>query len=155
MFRTTWLALFCLFGLGAVMAVRLAAPPAAPVVDLAQDQRKAEPVFALDEVAKSDRLELRDAPAEAEIVVPSTQTMPIAAPSTSPVTISTAAEPRWQDANAMIRPAAPPHRLPKPKPPKKIVVKSAPVERAEAWHCRSDAVGGLLRSLDLSPRCNL
>ena len=156
MSRTIWLTLLCLAGLGAAMAVR----PAAPVVRTVQDQAKAEPAFTLDEAAKSDRLDLPTR-AEAAIVVPSSQAMPafsqaipLATPSTNPVTISKAEEPHWQDANAMIEPVAAPHRYPKARQSKKIVVKPPPTERAEAWHCRQDTVGSLLRSLDLSPRCN-
>jgi hypothetical protein len=161
MFRTMWLALFCLVGLGAAMAIKLAAPQAVLVADPARDQRNAEPAFALDEAAKSDRLELPDARAETGIVVPSAKTMPAATASIPPVTISKIAEPHWEDANAMIEPVASPHHEPKARPPKKIVAKSvstaktSSTERPEAWHCRQDTMGSLLRSLNLSPRCNL
>ena len=151
MSRMMWLALVCLAGLGAVIAIR---PPAASVAGLAQHPGKAEPAFALDEAEKSDRLEL-PVHAEAAIVVPSSPAMAAATPPAATATIDKAAEPHWQDANAMIAPVAPPHRYPKARLSKKIVVKSPPTERAEAWHCRQDAVGGLLRSLNLSPRCNL
>jgi hypothetical protein len=150
-----WLVLFCLIGLGPVIAIKLAAPPASLVVGPARDQGKTEPAFALDEAAKSDRLELPDAAAEAEIVVPSAKTMPVATASTSPETINKVAERPWQDANASISPVAPPHRHTKAREVKKSAAKNPSTQRAEVWHCRQDSVGSLLRSLDLSPRCNL
>jgi len=61
MSRTMWLALFCLIGLGPAIAIKFAAPPASLVVEPAQDQSKTEPAFALNESAKSDRLELPNA----------------------------------------------------------------------------------------------
>jgi hypothetical protein len=153
-----WLALFCLVGLGAVLAIKLAPSPAASVAGPAPDQRTTAPAFALNESAKSDRLQLPDARTENGIVVPSAQTTAAAPASAGPATISKVAEPHWEDANAMV---ALPHHDPKARPSKKIVGKSASTEktssteRPEAWHCRQDAVGGLLRSLNLSPRCNL
>jgi hypothetical protein len=155
-----WLTLFCLVGLGAVMAIRLAAPPTV-VAGPAPDQRTTAPAFALNESAKSDRLALPEARAETGIVVPVAQTTPAAAVSTSPAMISNVAEPPWQDANAMIRPVASPHHTPKARQSRKIAGKSpsaaktSSTERPDAWHCREDSMGSLLRSLDLSPRCNL
>jgi hypothetical protein len=161
MSRMMWLALFCLVGLGAVMAIRLAMPPASLVAGPLPDQRRTAPAFALNESAKSDRLALPESRAEAEIVVPVAQTTPVATVSTSPAMISKVAEPHWEDANAMINPVEPAHHTPKARQLKKIVSKSpsteksSSTERPEAWHCRQDTMGSLLRSLDLSPRCNL
>jgi hypothetical protein len=161
MLRTMWLALFCLVGLGAVMAIKLAPSPTASVAGPARDQRTTAPAFALNESAKSDRLELPDARMETGIVVPSARTTAVAPASAGPATISKVAEPHWEDANAMIEPVASPHHDPKARPSKKIVGKSASAEKSsstektEAWHCRQDSMGSLLRSLDLSPRCNL
>jgi hypothetical protein len=160
MSRTMWLALFCLVGVGAVMAIKLAAPPAV-VAGPAPDQRRTAPAFAVNEATKSDRLELPEARAETGIIVPSARTTPAATVSTSPATISKVTEPHWEDANAMINPVEPAHRTPKARQSKKIVSKSpsteksSSTERPEAWHCRQDTMGSLLRSLDLSPRCNL
>ena len=33
--------------------------------------------------------------------------------------------------------------------------RSPPKVQAESWHCRQDAMGGFLRALDLSPKCNM
>ncbi len=163
MSRTMWLALFCIVGLGPAIAIKVAAPPASLVIEPAQDQSKIEPAFALNELAKADRLELPNTPVQTAIVVPATKTMPAERPSTSPETIKSTspetfkktASGHWQDANARISSVASPRRNTTSKESKKSAGKSPPTERAEVWHCRQDAVGSLLRSLDLSPRCNL
>jgi hypothetical protein len=113
-----WLALFCLVGLGAAIAIKAATPPASLVVEPAQDQSKIEPAFALNELAKADRLELPVTRAKTEIVVPATKTMPAEKPSTSPETINSTspetikktASGHWQDANATVMSVASPLR---------------------------------------------
>jgi hypothetical protein len=143
-----WLALFCLVGLAPAIAIKVATPPASLVVEPAQDQSKVEPAFALNESAKSDRLELPNARAETEIIVPAAKPMPAEIPSTSPATVKKVAGRHWQDANARTISVASPRRHTKSRESKKSA-------RAEVWHCRQDAMGSLLRSLDLSARCDL
>jgi hypothetical protein len=155
MSRTVWLALFCMVGLGPAIAIRVAAPWASLVVEPAQDQSKIEPAFALNESAKSDRLELPGTPAKTEIVAPATKTTPAETPSTNPETIKKTASGHWRDANATVMPVASPLRHTKSKESKKSAGQDPPKARAEVWHCRQDAMGSVLRSLDLSPRCNL
>jgi hypothetical protein len=175
MSRTMWFALFCLIGVGAAIAIKAATPPA----EHAQHQGKMEPAFALNESAKSDRLELADTPGETGIIVPASGTRPVETPSvvpeTGPVETPSAspetrpaetpsassettrkiASKHWQDANARVTPVAPPRRHAKSKEPKKTVGEYPVSAKAGVWHCRQDAMGSLLRSLDLSPRCNL
>jgi hypothetical protein len=155
MSRRMWLTLFCIVGLGPAIAIKVAAPPASLVVEPAQDQSKIEPAFAPNESAKGDRLELPGTPVKAEIVVPATKTTPAESPSTSPETIKKAASGHWRDANATVMSVASPLRHTKSKESKKSAGQNPPKARAEVWHCRQDAMGSLLRSLDLSPRCNL
>lgn len=155
MSRTVWLALFCLIGAGPAIAIKVAAPPAALVVRPAQVQSKIEPVFALNESAKSDRLILSNARAETDIIVPAAKSMPAETPPTTPQIVKKAADRHWQNANAKIVPVAPSRRQAKSKEPKQSPDKSPPNQRAEVWHCRQDAMGSLLRSLDLSPKCNM
>ena len=155
MSRTMWLALFCLVGLGPAIAIMVAAPPASLVVEPAQHQSKTEPAFALNEPAKSDRLELPNARAETEIIGPAAKTMPTEISSSSPETIKKTEDRHWRNANARIISVASPRRHSKSKELKQSAGKYPPNERAEVWHCRQDAVGSFLRSLDLSPRCNL
>jgi hypothetical protein len=166
--QTMWLAVFCLAGLGPVIAIKIAAPPTSSIAEPAPNQRpnqsRIEPAFALNESAKSDRLELPRARAETGIIVPAAKPTPTETPSPSPETVKEAADRHWQNANAKLIAVASPRRHPKSKVPKQSADNHPPSERAdnhspgerkEVWHCRQDAVGSLLRSLDLSPRCNL
>jgi hypothetical protein len=154
MTRTMWFALFCLVTSIASIAIRVATPPpASSSVEATSDQRKIEMVTGPNESAKSDRLELHDIRAETEIM-PAAQAVPVEAPSTEPEAIQIPHR-RWQDSNARVAPSEPPHRRTITREPNKSAGSSPPKARAEAWHCRQDAVGSLLRSLDLSPRCNL
>jgi hypothetical protein len=170
-----WLALFCMLGLGPAIAIKVAALPAALVVEPAQDQSKIEPAFAPNELAKADRLELPGTPAKTEFVVPFANPMPAESPSTNAKTIekvnadhavvrqtpvlraglSRPADRNWQNANAKISSVESPRRHTKSNESTQSTGKYPPNKTAEVWHCRQDAMGGLLRSLDLSPRCNL
>jgi hypothetical protein len=161
MSRTAWIALFCIIGLGPAIAIKLATP-ASFVVEAAQDQSKIESAVAVNESGKADRLELPDTPAQTEIVAPATKAMPAENTSTSPETINPSASPKpvkgsghWRDANATAMSVASPPRHAKSKESKQSAGQDPPKPRAEAWHCRQDAMGGLLRSLDLSPRCDM
>ncbi len=147
-----WLAFFGLIGLGPAIAIIVAAP-ASLVVERAQHQSEMKPAFALNESAKSDRLELPNARAVTEVTVPATKLMPADTPSTGPETVKKVADRHWQNASAKI--ISSPRRHTESKQSKQSAGKYPPNERAEVWHCRQDAVGSLLRSLDLSPRCHL
>jgi hypothetical protein len=61
----------------------------------------------------------------------------------------------WRNANDKINSVEPPRRHTKSNETKQSTGKNLPNKTAEVWHCRQDAMGTLLRSLDLSPRCNL
>jgi hypothetical protein len=53
-----------------------------------------------------------------------------------------------------VTPSAPPlRRATAPRPIESA--SSSPPKPREVWHCRQDAMGSVLRSLDLSPRCNM
>jgi hypothetical protein len=183
MSRTVWLALFCLIGLAPAIAIKIAAPPASLGVERAQHQGKSEPPFTANDSAKSDRQELPNERAETGIIVPASKPLPAETPSaslepvstgpeagsaspepvsTSPEAGSASPEPvkkavdrHWRNANASIISVAPHPRHVKSKELKQSASKDPPKERTAVWHCRQDAMGSLLRSLDLSPRCNL
>jgi hypothetical protein len=155
MTRTMWFALFCLVGLGAAVAMKAATPPAALVDESALDQSKTEPASVPNELAKSDRLELPNTRVGTENIVPPTKTMPTETPSTGRETIKKVANWHWQDANPRTISVGSPQRHTKSKEAKKSTGTSPSNTRAEVWHCRQDAMGSLLRSLDLSPRCDL
>ena len=160
MTRTMWIAVFCLVTSVASIAIRVAAPPTSSSVQAAPVQDKTAMGPVPNESAKSDRLELPEIRAETA-VVPAAQAVPVETPATPVETPATKPEairiprPRWRDANARVPPSEPPHRRTITREPKRDAGGNPPGARAEAWHCRQDAMGSLLRSLDLSPRCNL
>jgi hypothetical protein len=156
MTRTMWIALFCLVTLGASIAIRVASPTASVFAETAPPQSKIGTGPGPNEAAKSDRLELPSIRAETDEteIMPAAQPLPVATPPSKPEPIKIPSQ-RWQNANAKIAPSEPPHRRPITREPKKNTVSNPPTAKAEAWHCRQDAMGSVLRSLDLSPRCNL
>jgi hypothetical protein len=174
MSRTVWLALFCLIGLAPAIALKVAAPSASLRVERAPPPSRIEPPFTPNDAEKSDRLELPNAHAETGIVVPASKLVAAETPSSSPEPVSPGPEPvsaspepvstspkpakkvadrHWQNANASIISVAPHPRHVKSKELKQSASKDPPKERTAVWHCRQDAMGSLLRSLDLSPRC--
>jgi hypothetical protein len=176
MSKTIWLALFCLVGLGPAIAIKLVGSPTSLVAKPALDQTKIEPAFAANRSAKSDRLELLAARAEKDIIVPAAKPMPAETRSTSPEPIKNVdidhgvvhhhapvvenvlgrhADRNWQNANAKVTSVESPRWHTKSEESKQSTGKYPPNKTAEVWHCRQDAVGSLLRSLDLSPRCSL
>jgi hypothetical protein len=157
MTRTMWIAVFCLVTLGASIAIRMAWPPASVLAETPPYQNKIATGPGPNEAAKSDRLELPSIRAEAEktVMTPAAPPEPAETLPGRPETIKIPSE-HWQDANAKIAPSEPPpHHRAIAREPKKNVASNPPAAKPEAWHCRQDAMGSLLRSLDLSPRCNL
>lgn len=182
MTRTMWIALFCLVGLGPAIAIKVVTRPASPAVDAGQDQGRTELALVPNEAAKSDRLPLPDIPAESE-TMRAVPPEPVEAPPAVPETAAIPGR-RWQDANAKalpgetgdenasnkeadhplrfnrngksagIAPSGRPHRHASTKRPIESASSNPPKPR-EVWHCRQDAMGSILRSLDLSPRCNM
>ena len=151
--KTIWVAVFCSVGLGPMIAIGVAAPRASLVVEPAQDQSQIEPAFAVNELAKSDRLDLpnvraepRDrargkagARAEHHRPVRKRSNRPVRKQSTSSRTgIGKMPTPAWlrspsaPEQNRTARPISPPEP-----------------------GLASDRTPGVFRSLDLSPRCNL
>lgn len=163
-----WIALFCLMISVGSIAIRVAMPQVSLFAEAVPDQDKIGMAAVPNESAKSDRLELPNIRAETAIA-PAAQAVPVEAPSTKIGT--TKAETtttdtnktemnkiprrRWRDANASVAPLEQPHRRNITREPNKSAGSNSPKARAEVWHCRQDAVGSLLRSLDLSPRCDL
>jgi hypothetical protein len=151
MTRTMWIAVFCLVTSIASIAIRAATPAASSSVEATAGHSKVEMATVSNESTKSDRLELPDIRAEAAIT-PAAQAAPVETPSTEPEAIKNPSR-RWRDAKDRIAPSEPPRRRNITR--KRSAGGNPPKAKAEAWHCRQDAAGSLLRSLDLSPRCNL
>jgi hypothetical protein len=175
MTRTMWIALFCLVGLGPAIAIKVVTRPAFLAVEATPDQELA---LAPNEAAKSDRLRLPDIRSEAEV-------MPAGVPAEPDGTVkipgrrwqdanarALSGEIDTGEQNASNKQAEPPSRfnrtgrgakLVPPERPHGHAIAKKPIESAgnsppkprEAWHCRQDAMGSVLRSLDLSPKCNM
>jgi hypothetical protein len=159
MTRTIWFAVFCLVGLGAVAAIKTATPSAGSAVESMADQNNIEPAAVPNELTKSDRLPLPlpSTPVESvatEASVPPAM-MPNETPPAEPETIKKVERRHWQDANARIVPTEPSRQHVKRNEPRKIEGTTAANAKTGPWHCRRDAMGSILRSLDLSPRCDL
>jgi hypothetical protein len=158
MTRTIWFALFCVVGLGAAMAIRMAGPIATSVAAPTADESNTEPAAVPNELTKSDRLPLPSAPVETEASLPpamATAQIPAEIPPPVPETIKKVEDRHWQDANARIVPTESSRRHARKSEPRKSGGTTASNAKTEVWHCRRDAMGSLLRSLDLSPRCDL
>jgi hypothetical protein len=160
MTRMLWFAALCLASLGTAIAISAAVPTHSSVAKSTQAQSTPWSAFTLNETAKSDRLALPVARTEIETVTPTT--MPVEAPSMSPEPAIAATVPDWREANAKAISAASSRRLPQGKKLKRRLTEHekrptehAANEKPPAFHCRQDAVGSLLRTLDLSPRCDL
>ncbi len=185
MTRTMWIALLCLVSLGPAIAIKVVTRPASPTVEAAQDQGRTELALAPNEAAKSDRLPLPDIRAEGEAMPAAQRepsvTLP-AGPETGRIPdrrwqdANAKALPGELDAgeeNASNKDAELPPRLNRNRKrlqgrlvraassahdarrPTESASNSPPKPKTEVWHCRPDAMGSLLRSLDLSPRCNM
>jgi hypothetical protein len=179
MTRTMWIAVFCLAGLGPAIAIKVVTRPGSLAVEIAQDPSRTEMALLPNEAAKSDRLPLSDIRAESE-TMPAAQPEPAETAPAGPETAAISGR-RWRDANAKALPdetgdenasnkevehpsrfgrngkhpgIAPPHRRAIAKKPIESASSNPPKPR-EVWHCRQDAMGSMLRSLDLSPRCNM
>jgi hypothetical protein len=171
MLRTMWFALSCLAVLGAMVAIKVATP-APPGVVATHDQPALGIAFGPNTATKSDRLPIPDirSPADADPVPPVATTMSVEAPSGSietttkainAITRKTADTPpktiahrRWQDANAKLIVDPPPRRPTKVRPEKTNADNDHGKATSHVFRCRQDALGGLLRSLDLSPHCS-
>jgi hypothetical protein len=169
-----WFALCCLAGLVAVVSIKAVTTPsflaiAGPVPDAARMPPSPDESLTPNRAAKSDRLPLPDigrptydffAPQIAVAATPVTPTEAAPALPDSPAADETplpaarkVAHRRWQDANAKLIANAPARRHPR-KPHSPVEAENMTGKATvNTLPCRRDAVGGLLRALDLSPRC--
>jgi hypothetical protein len=180
MHRTVWFSFCCLVaGFGALVSIKaIATPSLFAVVANFPDALRTRPgpdeSLTPNRAAKSDRLPIPDMRAPTNTFTPqvATATTPVVPVETAAAPANIPAEPartnpddarqmaawtvahrRWRKANAKLIAAPPQQRLvQRPRPTAeadngtgKVIVNTLP--------CRQDAVGGLLRALDLSPRC--
>ena len=180
MHRTVWFAFCCLVaGFGALVSIKaIATPSLFAVVTNFSDAPRTRPgpneSLTPNRATKSDRLPIPDMRAPTNIFTPqvATATTPVVPVERAPAPSNIPAEPartnaddarqmaawtvahqRWRKANAELIAAPPQQRLARKQRPTaeadnrtgKVIINTLP--------CRQDAVGGLLRALDLSPRC--
>jgi hypothetical protein len=154
-----------------MIAIKVATP--APLAGVAtHDQTATGIAVGPNAAAKSDRLPLPDigTPTAADPVPPIATTMSVEAPSRSlettnkainatprntiDTTPKTIAHRRWQDSNAKLIADSPPRRHTRARPEKTNADHDHGKATSNVFRCRQDALGGLLRSLDLSPHCS-
>jgi len=173
-----WFALCCLAGFGTLVSIKAIATPSLFAVvanfpDAPRMQPGPDENLTPNRAAKSDRLPIPDTRPPTNTFTPqATATVPVVPVERAPAPANIPAEPartnaddarqmaawtaahrRWRKANAKLIAASPQQRLVrKPRPTAeadnrtgKVIINTLP--------CRQDAVGGLLRALDLSPRC--
>jgi hypothetical protein len=179
MHRTVWFAFCCLVaGFGALVSIKAIATPSLFAVatnfpDAPRTRLGPDGSLTPNRAAKSDRLPIPDMRAPTNTFTPqvATATTPVVPVERAPppnipaepartnaddarqMAAWTVAHQRWRKANAELIAAPPQQRLARKQRPTaeadnrtgKVIINTLP--------CRQDAVGGLLRALDLSPRC--
>ena len=159
MIRTVWLAVLCLIGLGAMVAIRFGIPTPPPNVRASPEQRTVGNSFSQDTLTKADKLEI------AYVRVPVVAVEPVmlvtrAPDETPPKPRSSTATPKivsrqGHDPNAKKSAAASPDRRIKIQEPKKIKNDDRAKATVDLRPCRRpEGFAGLLRALNLSPGCD-
>ncbi len=171
MLRTIWFALSCLAALGAMIAIRAAIAPAPVAVAMTHDQATMAIALEPNTAAKSDRLPIPDIrePTETDPAPAVAIATPVEAPSSDPGTAGKTGETdrkaidttprkiarrRWQDSHAELVADSPPRRRAAARPEKTKADADHSKTTSNAFRCRQDAFGSLLRSLNLSPHCS-
>jgi hypothetical protein len=171
--RTVWLAVFCLIGLGAMVAIRAGTPPTPPSVRASPEQTSvaenfsqdifsqdtfSRDAFSQDTLTKADKLKIAYAhdPVAVKPLMLATKA-PDETPSQPPSPVATPkiVSRHWHDPNAKNSGAAPPGRRTKhqePKTTKNVERAKAPVDLRPCR--RPEGFAGLLRALNLSPGCD-
>jgi hypothetical protein len=155
--RTVGLAVLCLIGLGAVVAVSAGPPTPTPNVEASPEQMTIATGSSRDTLTKADKLEIAyvPVPVAAEPVMLATQVSDETSPQPQSLTIPKIVSRRWHDHNAKRLAAGSPDRRIKIQQPKN----GKNVDRAKATAdlrpCRRpEGFAGLLRVLNFSSGCD-
>jgi len=152
--RTVGLAVLCLIGLGAVVAVSAGPPTPTPNVEASPEQMTIATGSSRDTLTKADRLEIGYIPIRvaAEPVTPAsdeTSPQPLSFP--IPKIVSR----HWHDHNAKKLATESPDRRIKIQQPKNGKSVNRSKATVELRPCRRpEGFAGLLRALNLSPGCD-
>ena len=156
MIRTVWLAVLCLIGLGAMVAIKAGTPTPPPKIGASPEQTTVGTGFAQDTLTKADKLVayVRD-PVAVEPVMLVTKARDETPPPLSPPATPKIVSRHSHGPNAKKVAAVSPNRRIKGQESKK----SKNVERAklpvDLRPCpRPEGFAGLLRVLNLSPGCD-
>ena len=160
MIRTVWLAVLCLIGLGAMVAIGAGTPTPPPNVRASTEQTTVGESFSQDTLTKADRLEIayvRDPIALKPVMLvtkapdetPSQRLGPAATTTTKIVSR------HWHDPNARKSAAASAGRRIKGQEPKKRGNVDREKPTVDLRPCRRpEGFAGLLRALNLTPGCD-
>jgi hypothetical protein len=156
--RTVWLAILCLIGLGAMVALRAGTPTPPPSVRASPAQTTVGQIFSQDTLTKADRLDIAYVPdpIAPKPVMPATK-VPDETPSrlSRPTATTKIVSRHRHDPHARKPAAVPVARRNKEKEPKKDnnVDRSKPM--VDLRPCRRpEGFAGLLRALNLTPGCD-
>jgi len=184
MTRTMWIALFCMVGLAPAIAIKVVTRPASLPVEAAPDQMALMPNEAaksdrlpLHDIRAEAEVVPGAEPPESPPAGSETAGIPTrhwqdanakALPDESLPRTGSGVETDDNNASeaipplqfnrnrggSRIAPSERPHRHTIARRPIESAGNTPPKPR-EVWHCRQDATGSMLRSLDLSPRCHM
>ena len=157
MIRTVWLAVLCLIGLGAMVAINAGPPTPTLNVGASSEQTTSATGSSHETLTKADKLEIAyvPVPVALEPVMMATQVSDETSPQRRSLTIPKIVSRHWHDHNAKKLAAVSPDRRIKIQQPKngksvdrsKATVDLRPCRRPEGF-------AGLLRALNLSPGCD-
>jgi hypothetical protein len=157
--RTVGLAVLCMIGLGATVAIKAGTPTPPPDAGASPEQTTVGTGFAQDTLTKADKLEI--AYVRDPIAVESAMSVTKARDETPPQPLSPPATPKIvsrhsSDPYAKKVATVPPGRRIKGQEPKKSkIVERAKLLPVELRPCRRpEGFAGLLRVLNLSPGCD-
>jgi hypothetical protein len=156
--RTVWLAVLCLSGLGAMVAINAGTSTHQPTVAASPEQTTVGKTFSQDTLTKADKLEsayVRDAIA-VEPAIKVTKAPDETPPQLSNSTAATKIVSRhWHDPNAKKSAAVFARRRIKSQEAKKNKNVGRGKETVELRACRRpEGFAGLLRALNISPGCD-
>lgn len=158
MIRTVWLAVLCLIGVGAVVAINAGTSTPAPSVEAPADRTAIAAGFSQDTLTKADKLEI--AYVRDRVAVESVMQVTNPPDETPPQPLSPTATPKivsrhWHDPNAKKSAAVSPDRRAKGRQPKKSKNVDGGKAAVDLRPCRRpEGFAGLLRALNLSPGCD-
>ena len=158
MIRTVWLAVLCLIGLGAMVAIRFGIPTPPPNVRTSPEQGTVGKRFSQDTLTKADKPEIayvRDPVALKPVMLVTKAPDETPSQPPSPVATPKIVSRHWHDPNARKSAAVSAGRRIKGQEPKKRGNVDREKPTVDLRPCRRpEGFAGLLRALNLTPGCD-